>query len=114
MKAGADVKKSDYTFNALTLAASRGHIDSLRVLLDNGFDARAINDAFVCAVANRHQDVMRLLVDRGADVKRVGPHAIALLLNDGSVNGEDSHGEKEVSDIVKAVLELGADSKRQR
>lgn len=109
VKAGADVKKSDYTFNALTLSASRGHIDSVRILLDQGFDTHAINDAFVSAVAKRHQDIMRLLVDKGADVKKVGPHAIALLLNDGSVNGEDSYGGKEVSDIVKAVLDLGAD-----
>jgi ankyrin repeat protein len=109
VKAGADDKKGDYIFNALTLAASRGHIDSVRILLDKDLDAHAINDAFVSAVAKRHQDIMRPLVDKGADVEKVGPHAIALLLNDGAANGEDTYGGKEVSDIVKAVLDLGAD-----
>ncbi|HXJ02496.1 MAG TPA: ankyrin repeat domain-containing protein [Micropepsaceae bacterium] len=109
IKASADVRKSDYKFTALSLAAAAGHIESVRLLLDKGFDAEAVNDAFVDAVSKRHQDVMRLLVDKGADVKKIGPSAIILLLNDGSANGEDSNGGKDVSDIVKAVLDLGAD-----
>jgi ankyrin repeat protein len=105
---GADAKKSDYNFTALSLAAAGGHADIVGMLLDKGFGVEAINRAFVDAVAKRQIEVARLLASRGVDLNTAGPSALVNLLNDESVNGEDSNG-KAIADTVRIVLDLGVD-----
>ena len=109
LTAGADVKKSNSTHTALSLAASAGYVDILRVLIGKRTDVDAINDAFIDAAGSRRLDAMRLLVERGAEVKKVGSRALIFLMSrgGGSVNGEGEH-DREVSELVKVLLDQGA------
>lgn len=109
LTAGADVKKSNSIHTALSLAASKGYVDILRVLIGKGTDVEAINDAFIDAAGRRHLDAMRLLVERGAEVKKVGSRALIFLMKrgGGSVNGEGEY-DREVSELVKVLLDQGA------
>lgn len=103
LKAGADVNQRKGRHSALLSAASGGHIDSLRILLDKGPDAEVIDDAFVEAVKTRHHEIARVLAERGADVKKVGTLAMTVL-------AEGGWGDEEVRDTVKFLLDLGANA----
>jgi len=102
LRAGADVNQRKGRTTALLSAASGGHIESVRVLLDKGPDAEAIDAAFVEAVRTRHHEIVRLLADKGAKVKQVGSFALTVL-------AEGGWSDEEVGDTVKFVLDLGAD-----
>ena len=102
VKAGADGRGSLEHPSALVEAASAGHIDSLRVLLEKSPDAETINSAFIEAAITRHHEVVRLLADRGAEVKRVGSIAMMAIWDRG-------WGDQAVSDTTKILLDLGAD-----
>lgn len=110
VEAGADVNKTNSIFTPLTLAAAAGHIDVLRILLNKPVDAEAINRAFVNAAGSRRREVVRVLLDRGADIRKAGPSAMVFLLSrgGGSVNRE-GEGDAEVSEVLKTVLDSGAD-----
>ena len=104
VKAGAAIEKGEGGRTALFSAASGGHIESLRVLLDKSPDAKTINDAFIEAARTRHHEAVRVLADIGADVKKVGSPAMIIFLL-----GAVGWGEEEVSDTVRFLLNLGAD-----
>lgn len=110
VEAGADVNKTNSAFTPLNLAAAAGHLEVLRILLNKKIDIKEINRAFVDAAGSRRSEVLRVLLDRGADVRKAGPSAMVFLLHrdGGSVNRE-GEGDAEVSEILKTVLDLGAD-----
>jgi len=81
----------DRGWTELHEAATRGHIDSVRTLLEHRADpnAREPGDNTTplhWAAAHGHVDVVRALLDAGADVHGVGD------LHEGDVNGARQFG----------------------
>jgi len=72
LKAGENVDAQDPKFNstALILAAQQGHVDIVRLLLDNHADINAMTKhgqtALSQAAYNGHMDVVKLLIEHGA------------------------------------------------
>ncbi|MBI4511608.1 MAG: ankyrin repeat domain-containing protein, partial [Deltaproteobacteria bacterium] len=73
---GVDPNAPFYDKGPLSAAAKRGHIQTVRLLLDGGADpdSRAAfgTTALVYAASAGHLDVVRLLVVRGANLNAVG------------------------------------------
>jgi ankyrin repeat protein len=75
---GADLKSTNrYGGTALIPAAERGHVDTVRTLIEAGVDVDHVNNlgwtALLEAIilgdgAERHQQIVRLLVKAGADI----------------------------------------------
>ncbi len=101
-----------YFGSALQAAASMGHLESVRVLLDAGAvaeekDVGYYHSALLAASGkydDTNSDLVRLLVERGANVntKQKGPYPYPLLTAAKHLTWSDNH-------IVKLLLELGAD-----
>jgi len=92
---------------ALHEAAKRGHVDVVRLLLDQGADpnAREPGDNTTplhWAAAHGHLDVVRALLDAGADVHGVGD------LHEGDVIGWATLGGPVHQQVVALLLERGA------
>ncbi|KAJ9144093.1 Ankyrin repeat-containing domain [Pleurostoma richardsiae] len=92
----------------LTLAASGGMTDSIRVLLDHGADLEARNDngntALMCAACECHAGAVSELLSRGANVNArngggIGESALIL------ASGTNGRGV----DAMKLLVEHGAD-----
>ena len=90
---------------ALSWAVSGENIDVVRLLLDRGADAEAINNASVSAASGGRLDILRILLDRGADLKRIGSKALLRAVSSWIAGVT----EKERSDTVRFLLELGVD-----
>lgn len=78
--AGADVDALDrYGQSALMIAAVRGHLDAVRVLLEAGpaldTTAKYGLSATMLAVINHHEAIARALAEAGADLRLVGTGA---------------------------------------
>ena len=74
-KANADVLNScRYAMTPLTLAATQGNEDIVRLLLDEGANVNMVNyygiTPLISAVWNGNENIIRFLLDRGADVNR--------------------------------------------
>jgi ankyrin repeat protein len=91
-------------------AACRGHVGTLRMLLDKGGNvnttARGLpgQSALSCSLNVRSFDVLRLLVERGADVKKVDKDLQAGLL--GAI--VDRTDVEDQPGVVKLLLDHGA------
>ena len=132
----ASVNKKQQT--ALDLAAGKGHVDTIRVLLELGaevdhrdqFGFTPLLHATYCG----HQASISILMDNGADVKAVsldGRNAVDLALSKGQkaiaslildkqphfLNDKDSEGQLAIhraaragkDDVINILLEKGAD-----
>ena len=63
--------------NALVNASRKGHLETVRLLLDRGADVHARNDHALRFAAQRGRlETVRLLLDRGADVHAQNDAAI--------------------------------------
>jgi ankyrin repeat protein len=75
--------KSYNNGTALILAASRGHMETVRALADKGVDLDAVNldkcNAFNWAVTQKHFEVASLLVSRGCSVDLLDKHGMSSL-----------------------------------
>ncbi len=89
---------------ALMKAAKFGHLESVKLLLENGAQAnkrnRQGNSAFMFAVQNGHFDIMQLLIEKGADINERNLLGYTPLLY-----ALDHH----FTEIVKFLIENGAD-----
>jgi len=88
----------------LNLATYNGHLEVVKLLLDNGADL-AVRDKYGatslnCASANGHLEVVKLLLDKGADIS-VRDKYEATPLNCASANGH--------LEVVRLLLDKGAD-----
>jgi ankyrin repeat protein len=74
IKAGADVKaKNPFDATVFTLAATKGHVEVVRLLLErHAFDVNDVdgndNTALILASASGHAEIVRLLLDHSAKV----------------------------------------------
>lgn len=93
MASGADVnaKTGGAHVYPLQTAASRGHEENLRLLLDRGANINAQSGysrtALVAAVEGNHESAVQLLLGRGADIHIKIAYGDALLY--ASVNGNE-------------------------
>jgi hypothetical protein len=126
--------RSEHGNSTLHSAAYCGDLEMVRVLLDYGVDANAVNDAGSSPLYFASIDVVRLLLDHGADPNihwqmldlstplhsasiRAGVAMARLLVEHGaSVEAKDAHGrtpldyatEEQHDDIIKLLVEHGA------
>ena len=60
---------------ALHLAAANGHVDVVKVLIQNGADVNAVDEykftALHLAARHGHVDIAKVLIENGADVNAV-------------------------------------------
>ena len=82
---------------ALSSAVAGENEDIVRLFLDHGADAEAINKAFVYAAGSGGLEILRILLDRGADVKKVGSEALMHAASSSLVGVSD----KQLSDVVE-------------
>jgi ankyrin repeat protein len=55
---------------ALRYASEKGHIETVKLLLDHGADVHVDNDrALRCASDNGHTETVKVLLDHGADAE---------------------------------------------
>lgn len=108
---GANVNAADDNeqgWTALHKAAEKGDITVVKLLLQKGANAKAVNKGFnksVLDIAARHGhlDVMKLLLEKGADPKAFTPFYKESVLHEAA-------GSRNV-EAVKLLLEKGADAK---
>ena len=90
----AESKKLDYEF---VQAATRGDIESVKLLLDRKANVSALsNDALHSAASEGHTETVALLLERGADIHSADDWA----LNTSAWSGQ--------TDTVKLLLDRGA------
>ena len=111
---GARVNQPDVHRTALMLAADRGHVETIKLLLAKGADVNAIVKDGITALAIAVQDnnaaVVRLLLAGGADAraKDLLSHAAgAPWVTD---EDEDPHPER-TSEILQLLVDKGANAK---
>ncbi len=84
-------------------AASEGHADCVRLLLDGGADHEARDKkgltALLCAAGEGHTDCVRLLLDGGANVEAKDKNGLTALI------GAASNGN---TDCVRLLMDRGA------
>ena len=89
----------------LLLAADRGHLKVIQLLLEAGADTNAIDEnlatASMAASHNGHLEVVRLLLEAGADANAIDENMATALMD------ADQNGHLEV---VRLLLEAGADT----
>ena len=96
-------------FTALIIAASKGHVEILKILLNAGADTSIQNEhgatALHYAAQNGHVEILKALLDAGADVNiKCELYAGTALI----IAASKGHVE-----IVKALLDSGADANIQ-
>jgi hypothetical protein len=109
LERGADINaEGGYNETALYTAASRGHIEIVRLLLERGADINALcgnNETALHAAASKgHIEIVRLLLEQGATVNAQGGN------NETALYAAASGGHIE---IVGLLLEQGADVNAQ-
>lgn len=110
LDAGADVNKTHSIHTPLSLAATQGHLEVVKILLSKKINAEQINGAFVNAAGRRRLEVMRVLLDRVVDVKEVGIRAATVLLSSGGgPKASEAEGDAQVTEILKFLLDAGVD-----
>ncbi|KAL2257903.1 hypothetical protein VTK26DRAFT_8997 [Humicola hyalothermophila] len=91
----------------LHMAALKGQLKILQILLDRGADANALDGtgraALHCAIEGSHTDAVRLLVDRGADVAQPDARGLSPLR---------LAVERGLEEAVLLLIERGADPNR--
>jgi Ankyrin repeats (many copies)/Ankyrin repeats (3 copies) len=103
---GSSPDAPDYGFTPLMIAARRGHVVTMTVLIDAGADVnandRAVNGwtPIMHALHKQQRAAVRLLLDRGADANRASPHGQTALM----MAALDNDAE-----IVGWLLDRGAD-----
>src|SRR3990167_8637458 len=102
--AGADIDAADINGNtALIFAASYGHRDVVRLLLDRGAGINAVDvlrdTALILAAQNDHIDTVKLLLSRGANINAINDYGSTSLIQ----AAQNDH-----TDIVKLLLSRGA------
>ena len=110
--AGADINTittDGWEFTALMWAATNGHTDIVKLLLDRGADIDAVyrdgNNALTLAATNGHANTVKLLLDRGADIDHVSKYGKTVLIETARF-WPRSDGN---TDTVKLLLDRGAD-----
>lgn len=110
IKQGADVNDRDYAGNtALHDAALKGHIDIVRLLLDNGaeIDIRSgvtdLDTPLIDAASHGHVDIVKLLLDRGADPRIYNAQGKTAL---DFADQDDSDGEQVANLIKEAIVDF--------
>eukprot|EP00966_Prymnesium_polylepis_P113336 2620896-Prymnesium_polylepis.1 len=109
LEAGVDpsIRSKDEQFSikdgttALALAANRGHLDVVSLLLSWNADVN-LSGPLVLAASNGHTDVLSLLLDAGAEIN----------LQSGEMNGATALGAACMmgqADAVELLIEAGAD-----
>ncbi|KAJ3281701.1 hypothetical protein HK104_011321, partial [Borealophlyctis nickersoniae] len=117
-----------YGGDALCRAADGGHLDIVKLLLDEGVDLHAhCDEALSAAAENGHLEVVSLLLERGVDLHARGDEAFRVAASWGHVevvrlflgNGADVHARGNEAlrtaarmahmDMVGLLLEKGAD-----
>ena len=104
LKDGADANtKDDHGVTPLMYAAAAGSVDAMKLLLDKGADAKAVNMFGSTALMWSVTDIakVRLLLDHGADVKAVSKQGRTAL----QLAAMSDHS----ADIVRLLLAKGAD-----
>jgi ankyrin repeat protein len=98
LNAGVPVDAGDrYAATALAMAAGRGHLEVVRLLLDRGADPDRREtffrtSAFDQALENEHLEIARLLLERGVDQRE---DALAAAL------------ERDLPDLARAAVDAG-------
>lgn len=92
-------------FTALSWAVNGKNKDIVGLLLDRGADVEAINKAFLTAAKSGWLEMLRIMLDKGADVKRLGSQALI----DAANTAVSRVSDKQASDVVRFLLELGVD-----
>ncbi len=106
LNAKADVnEKNSGGATALSWAAARGQVDTVRLLSDKGADAETIDEAFVSAAEKGHPDVMHILLEKGARLNEIRARALLAAAGSTTVGVAD----QDRSEAVKFLLSHGAD-----
>ncbi len=106
IKAHANVNEQNSNGGtALDWAAAYGNEKSLAMLLANGAQAEAINNAFLTAARMGEITIARMLLDAGANVEAVGPKALILAADPNSQGVTD----QSQNDMVALLIQLGVD-----
>jgi ankyrin repeat protein len=106
LKAIASVtKENEGGATALSWAAAAGKTDTLRVLMDRGSNAEAIDDAFVTAAEYGRSEIIRALLDKGADTKKLRDEALLTAASSAKFGPTDN----QLGDTVTLLLDVGAD-----
>jgi uncharacterized protein len=104
--AKADVnEKNSRDATAVDWAAARGQLDTVRLLVDKGAGAEAIDEGFVTAAESGRADVMRTLLEKGARLNTIGSRALLAVAGSTVVGGAD----QERGEAVRLLLGLGVD-----
>lgn len=111
---GARVNQPDVHRTALMLAADRGHVETIKLLLAKGADVNAIVKDDITALAIAVQDnnaaVVRLLVAGGANTR--AENLLDLAAGAPWVTDEDENPYPErTSEILQLLLDKGANAK---
>lgn len=73
LAAGKNPDTPERGATALMSAAAKGHLSSVRVLIDGGADVNA-GEAMLWALDNRHFDIVDALLDAGVDTSKADAH----------------------------------------
>ena len=96
---GADVNaKNKYGFSALTLAASKGLIDTVNLLVVKGADTA---EALLNAISRGQEKTAGILIERGADVNAKNKYGVSALMLAASLR---------LTNTVNLLIAKGADT----
>jgi ankyrin repeat protein len=103
LQKGYDISTTDQELTALHLASGNGHLELVKLLLENGANPNAVNESndtpLHKAVENGYLDLVKLLLENGANPNAVG-ESNNTPLHKAAANGD--------LDLVGLLLENGA------